>query len=214
MIDKSNEEISDLIRDWLVRNAGNIVIVLVLAAVMSLGYQWWQGHQAEKRSMVSHQLDLLQESALSFVNGKQSDEKTAREQARAIQATIAKESDNAVLVDLSALLLAGMEQGQEAVALLERAAKSSDVMVAGLARWQLAIHHLMQGDYAAARAQVENMRGGVMDAQLPVLQAYIARAQGDYQAALHAYSSLNDAEQNGLVEMLVNDLEARAALVP
>lgn len=205
MIDKSNEEISDLIRDWLVDNASALAAVIGLAIAMSVGYQWWQGRGEAQQSAVALQLDTLQ-SALSA-------EKVNLEQARTLQLNIAKEG-NARLGDLSALMLAAQEEEGKHVSLLEKAAKSDDALVAGLARYQLVMQALAKGDYKAASAQVELMRNGVMSAQVPMLQAAIAQAQGEFQSALTLYQNTAPAERDVLAEMMMNDLEVRALLKP
>ncbi|MDO4435128.1 MAG: tetratricopeptide repeat protein [Cardiobacteriaceae bacterium] len=212
LAEKSNEEISDLIRDWLVKNAGNIALVIGLAIAMSVGYQWYEGRGEEKRSQVSFQMDALQSALLT-----DADKETGKidvEKARAIQKTIVSESSSASLRDLSALLLAKAEDSSHAKALLSQASESSDEMVAGIARWQLALLAMEMGDEEAAKQQMELMRNGVMSHQVSALQGIVAQAKGDYQSALEIYRHQPVGEQNVLMEMMMNDLSARAVLLP
>lgn len=210
MIDKSNEEISDLIRDWLVDNASALATVIGLAVAMSLGYQWWQGRGEEQKSHIAFQMDNLQ-SALQPVSAEA---KVNLEQARTLQTTIAKEADSGSLRDLSALLLASQEEEGKRESLLSQAADSDDALVSGLARYHLVMQALVKGDYKAASAQVELMRNGAMSEQVPLLQATIAQAQGEYQSALTLYQNLKPEQRDVLAEMVINDLEVRALLKP
>lgn len=204
MIERTDEETGELVRAWLQRYGLAIVAGIALAIVAIGGYEWWQSKQRDEASEASAHLLALNEA----VAADQLDEAKAR---------YAEIADGA-LKPLADLLLATSYskdgQADEAQRYFERAASSSDPLVAQTATWQLVQLYIAREDDTAAEQALQQLKGSAYEGQIALLSGVIAQKKGDKQAALNHFKAALQANpgQADFIQTQVAALEGELAV--
>lgn len=178
MIDRSDEETGELVREWLQRYGLSILAGIIIAIALLSSYEWWKNHQKTTRSAITSTVLALHEAVSQHRGDK----------AQALYKKISA-SDKS-LEPLAALLMATLahdthEQKQEQQ-YLDIARGSKDPLIQQTANWQLAQLQVAHGD-AAAQQALQALKGSAYDNQLALMRAVLAQKQGKKQQALDAY---------------------------
>lgn len=175
MIDRTDEEMGELVRAWLQRYGLTILAGIVIAIAILSGSQWWHNHQLAARGEVTAQLLAMNDAV------------AAGDVAQA-KALYSRFDDNSEAQALAALLMASLDGDDgQATAYLETATHSNDPLVAQTAHWQLAQAQIGAGDYAAAQHSLQALKGSAYENQIALLHAVIAQQEGNDQQAMDAY---------------------------
>ena len=203
MIDRSNEELGEIVREWIKRYLPSILLAIVLAVgIISL-----TDRNREKKHNAAHllnqQLELLQNN---ISEGK-------LEEAKKAYQGNGLDKDEGIAGDIAALLIGGVYQEQDdktkARVAFEKALKSKDNLVAQTAKWQLANFFLDNQDYKQAENYLKELTGSVYANQIPRLRGDIFYMQGNSEEALKNYQLYQQVSPSPLMELVIHNLQAK-----
>lgn len=202
-MDRTEEETSELVREWLRRYGITIFLGIVIALAILFAMQWWNQRAENAGKQASEQLAQLQGQV----------ESGAYEQADRLYQEMSDAP--AVYHDLASLLMArshlARQESDKALALLDQASHADDALVAQTARWLKAQQFVAQGEYDRARQLLNELQGSVFDGQTDQLRGDIFALQNDPAAALQSYQIAMDKLASPLLEMRINALKAQLA---
>lgn len=181
MIERTDEETGELVREWLQRYGLSIFLGLVLAVGSVGGYQWWQDAKLDKASAQSAKLNALGDAVQA-------------NQADVAERIYAGMDASSATLGLAQLLMAKQAAQNEDLAqartYLEQATRANDKLIADSAHWQLANIELQDEHYDAALAQLQPLKGSAYHNQVALLEAVIYQQRGDLQQAADRYRSI------------------------
>jgi predicted negative regulator of RcsB-dependent stress response len=173
-------EQGERVRSWIRNNGLGLVGGIGLGLAAIVGWQWWQGQQAQGRMAVNAQFD---QAVTAFQAGR-----LPEDRGRATIATIA--GGNATLGTLAALQLAGeyarAGRRDDAIAVLQ-GVRETDPDLRGVVRQRLARLLIDAGKGKDALALLDDERNpGMLDARgdAQMLLGDRAKARADYLKAL------------------------------
>lgn len=203
MIDRSNEELGEIVREWIKRYLPSIILGILLA----VGIMFFTEKSREKKHNAAHllnqQVELLQ-NAIS--EGK-------LEEAKKAYQGNGLDKDEGIAGDIAALLIGSVYQEQDdktkARVAFEKALKSKDNLVAQTAKWQLANFFLDNQDYKQAENYFKQLEGSVFANQIPRLRGDMAYLQGKTEEALKHYQNFQKLSPSAITELLISNLQAQ-----
>ncbi|MEX0603163.1 MAG: tetratricopeptide repeat protein [Marinobacter sp.] len=208
---RTDEEQVEAIKDWWKRNGSSLLIGIVAALAIVFGWQAWQDHQAEKRSVAAAQFSKLVNSL-----GEGSDEERT-ETVGYLAKELQENFEDSAYAIYATLILAQqqlMDQAEPEAA--EASLEWAHARVEGGSALELIVRsRLAQAQFAAGRHDeaLETLDGagetGEFAGIYSELQGDILLAKGDRAAAEEAYRSAREAStsgQNGLLELKLSDL--------
>ncbi|UJF23800.1 tetratricopeptide repeat protein [Suttonella sp. R2A3] len=194
MMERTDEETGELVREWLQRYGVSIIVGLVLAVGAVGGYQWWQSAQLKQASEQSALLNQLGDAVEA-------------NQAQETQRIYAEMDQSAQTIGLAQLLMAKEAATNNDLAraktFLGEAVNAKDPLVVDSARWQLANLEMRDGQYDAALSELQALKGSAYANQVALLEAVIYQQQGNLERAAEAYRSIQ-----GDAAMLAQQLAA------
>lgn len=201
MIDRTDEETLDLIRNWL-RQYGLVIaggLVLGIAGVAA--YQWWQGAQADNAQQEAQYLAQLRDAAVTGnVAG-----------ADKLYGHFAKSSGG--MADMAALLTAKAHfdnaDYDKAKTHLDKASASKDDLIAQSAAWYLAQLAAKQQRWEDVRLQTQNLQNSVYAVWALQLDALAYRAENQPDKALTALENAHSRAADPLVQMQIQALKSQ-----
>lgn len=201
MIDRTDEETADLIRNWLRQYGLVIAGGLGLGIAGVFGYQWWQGAQHDNAQREAQALAGLREAVDAGNKGE----------AEKIYAGFAKSGGE--MADMAALLLARMyvERQDYAAAQphLAKAAASKDALVAQSADWyalQLAAREARWDDVLN---QVQGLQSSIYAVPALQLSALAHRAKNAPDKALAALEDAYSRAADPFLQMQIQALQSQ-----
>lgn len=179
MIDRTDEETGELIRDWLQRY-GLILLIVIIAFIAAVsGYRWWNEKQQQNLSEQAGYLISLHDAVMA---GKDKD----------AAAQFAKIDKNGEMFAFANLLMARLaHQNQDdssALNYLAQAEQAKDKAVADLASWQKAKLELAMGNADAATTDLQHLNGTLFGKEVAGLRGVIEQNQGQLNAAAKSYA--------------------------
>lgn len=203
MIDRSNEELGELVREWIKKYLPSIILGIVLAVGIMFLTEKNREKKRNAQHLLSQQLELLQNE---IINGD-------LEKAKKAYAANGLDKDQSVSGDMAALLIAGVYQEQEdktkARAAFERATNSKDNLISQTAKYQLANFFLDNQDYQAAEKYIKQLEGSVFANQIPKLKGDMAYLQAKFDEALKQYQAYQKVSPSTINELVIANLQAQ-----
>lgn len=200
MTDRTDEEVVDLIRDWLRQYGLTIIGGLGLGIAGIFGYEWWQSSQERAAQQRAEQVLALQEAVKA----------DKWEEAQRIFAAIDTKADSEMR-GMAGMLLAkaALAAGDTAAAKLhlEKAASAKDVFVAQTARWHLAQLAAQEGQWDGVIEQAEALQTSIYAVPALELKALAYKAQNEPAKALSALEDANSRVPNPFLEMQIQALK-------
>ena len=214
--EQSEEEQVEAFKSWWRKNGVSVISGLALAAILSLGWQWWQGQQELKAQRAGQVFSEMSAALQSAETSAQPPATLDYQKPRALAEQLASEFPDSFYAELAALTLARLDlesqQADAARARLEHLSKNAkNEAVKPLARLRLA--HLLWGTGQADaalkaledvwpetyRSDADALRGDIL-----VSLARLDEARKAYDAAL-AQATLLGLE-TGLLRIKRDDL--------
>lgn len=203
MIDRTDEETTQLVKDWIRRYGLTILAGIVIALVGVFALKGWQERARGKASARSEQLAHLQSAVV------RQDLETAEKRYADLQ------SSNTIQTAMADLLMAKLyhEQRDNAAATqaLQRVEKSEDALLAQTAMFSLAQLQVDAGKYDAALTTIASLRGSAYDGELDRLQGDIFLLQEKPREALGSYQTSQKIQPGPLTQLRIDALKARLA---
>lgn len=225
--EQSEEEQVEAFKSWWRKNGVSVISGLVLAAALSLGWQYWQGQkelQAQRAGQVYAEMSVALDAAETTQGEKTGSTAPDFQKPRALAEQLISEFPDSFYAELAALSLARMDlESQHAEAAQARLVHLSEharnEAIRPLARLRLA--HLQWGTAQADaalktldgvwpetyRSEVDALRGDIL-----VSQARLDDARKAYDAAL-AQATLLGLE-TGLLRIKRDDLGGASHATP
>lgn len=225
--EQSEEEQVEAFKSWWRKNGVSVISGLVLAAALSLGWQYWQGQkelQAQRAGQVFAEMTVALESAETTNTEKKDPVAPDLQKPRALAEQLVTEFPDSFYAELAALSLARMDiESQQADAAQARLQHLSEharnEAIRPLARLRLAHLQWGTGQADAAlktldgfwpetyRSDADALRGDIL-----VSQARLDDARKAYDAAL-AQATLLGLE-TGLLRIKRDDLGGASHATP
>lgn len=200
MVDRTDEETAELIREWLQQYGLTIITGVVLGVGILFAYRWWQDEQADKRSARS----ALVENAHQALNAQ------SYAQVLSLAQDDSLVGDTATLMQLLAAKAAVASSEQDkALTWLEQAANSDDELLAQTANWRLAQLHVAAEQFDQALGLIQLLHDGAYAGQAAMLEGYIYDVQGQLDKALEAYRRSHTLMPSNNTALLINAIEAK-----
>lgn len=204
MIDRSEDETTELVRDWIRRYVPTFIAGIVLAIAILYGMDWWKNRNRLQSNQYSAQLEALN-SAI---------ENQEWANAKALYQDL--EKDVTIYGDLAALLMgrvfAQENDMEHAGFALEKAKSSKDAFVSQVARWQIIQLQIEKKEYDNALKGLEAMKDSIYANQISAAKGDIYLLQGKAKDALTAYEQAQKQTPNPLLELRIKALKAQLAL--
>lgn len=201
MIDRTDEETVDLIRNWLRQYGLTILGGLGLGIAGVIGYEWWQSSQSHS----------AQEDANAVESLRLAVEAGDLAQAEKAFAPLAQSSGE--MAEMGALLMARAqtEAGDyvNARTQLQKAAASKDAVLAQTANWYLAQLSAREGDWDGVLAQVQGLQAGIYASGAHILAAQAYRAKNEPEKALAALENAQARSPDPFLEVQIQALKAQ-----
>lgn len=201
MVDRTDEETAELIREWLQQYGLTIIAGLVIGVGVLFGIQWWKNTQQDKKSQ--------QSAVVEAVNTALENEEYSQAMALTQQQELSND-DIAALADLlaakSAFELGDLAQAQD---FLHKASQAKDILLAQTAQYRLAQVYALSGQYDEALAQAQLLKDTPYDAQIALLEGNIEQMRGRYEQALAHYQRAQTLSPSAEVEALIRAIEAQ-----
>lgn len=201
MIDRTDEETVDLIRQWLRQYGLMVVGGLGLGMAGVLGYQWWQNSTHAKAQTQALALSQLRD-AVEVGN-----------LAEAGNLFAAAQNGGGEMADAAALLLAKAHQDAQdddkAKAHFDAAAKSKDALIAQSAQWHLAQLAARQARWDDVLTQTQQLQNSVYAVPALQLSAVAYRAQNQLDKALSALENANARVADPFIQMQIQALKSQ-----
>lgn len=201
MIERSGEELGELIRAWLQKHAITLILAIIAVIVIIGGIDWWRNAKIENARATSAIVVQINDAIAA------NDNKQATHYYEQIE-------DDHVLKPMAALLMATIQTPDQRQAFLELARTSDDFLIQQTAKWQLAQLWITQTKYDQAKAALDELKHSIYASQVPILQALVAQLEGDPAAALAAYEQAlqNNPAASVLLEGQITALKAELML--
>lgn len=201
MVDRTDEETAELIREWLQQYGLTIIAGLVIGVGVLFGIQWWKNTQQDKKSQ--------QSAVVEAVNTALENEEYSQAMALTQQQELSND-DIAALADLlaakSAFELGDLAQAQD---FLHKASQAEDILLAQTAQYRLAQVYALSGQYDEALAQAQLLKDTPYDAQIALLEGNIEQMRERYEQALAHYQRAQTLSPSAEVEALIRAIEAQ-----
>ncbi|WP_072281458.1 YfgM family protein [Rappaport israeli] len=201
MVDRTDEETAELIREWLKQYGLTTIAGLVIGVGVLFGIQWWKNTQQDKKSQ--------QSAVVEAVNTALENEEYSQAMALTQQQELSKD-DSSALADLlaakSAFELGDLAQAQD---FLHKASQAEDILLAQTAEYRLAQVYALSGRYDEALAQAQLLKNTPYDAQIALLEGNIEQMRGRYEQALAHYQRAQAISPSAEVEALIRAIEAQ-----
>lgn len=201
MVDRTDEETAELIREWLQQYGLTIIAGLVIGVGVLFGIQWWKNTQQDKKSQ--------QSAVVEAVNTALENEEYSQAMALTQQQELSND-DIAALADLlaakSAFELGNLAQAQD---FLHKASQAKDILLAQTAQYRLAQVYALSGQYDEALAQAQLLKNTPYDAQIALLEGNIEQMRERYEQALAHYQRAQALSPSAEIEALIRAIEAQ-----
>lgn len=196
---RSDEENSELLKEWMRRYVPTIVLGIVIALAIIFGLRFYEKRELDALHAFSYQLERLEEAVLEG----------NLQNAESAFAKLDVTKDNSYTQMASLLMAQAYQQVGEfskAKALLDRQWKDGDALFSQALTWQR-VHILLNlEEYDDALLALDGLKATMYAEQIPRLEGDIYYRQGRWQEALSAYEGIF--EKNLLDEMRVQQLRA------
>lgn len=201
MIDRTDEETADLIREWLRKYALTVLIGIVLGLFGVYGYQWWQKSKTRSYQEQSEVLGKLHEALLD----KAPDKVLSLYQAQKFDGEIA------ALAALVAAKAAYQKQDfANAENYLSQAGKSKDTLIRQMTDFQKVNLFIAKKDWEKARAALQALKSGAFAKRVLELEAYVLIQQKDLAGALAIYQQI--LTPSSYLTMQIESIKSQLAL--
>ena len=205
MIERSNEEMGEIVREWIRHYLPSIILGIVLALAVLFGIDYWNEHKHRSNS----QLNYILEQMVDEINSGDTDKAILTYQQKL-------QNDHTEQGNIAAMLIASVyldkQEKQKALAAWEKASKAQDEVVAHTAKWQLAKQKVADGDYARADLLMNDLAKSMYAAQINLLRGDSLYLQGKKSEALAAYRKAAQDSASPILSMTVDILAAEENL--
>lgn len=201
MIDRTDEETVDLIRQWL-RQYGLVVVGgLALGIAGVLGYEWWKNSRHGNAQQEAQALAALR-AAVDAGNKGEADK---------IFAGFANSSGE--MADMASLLLAKAHVDQQDYAGAQphfhKASASKDALIAQSAGWYLAQLAARESRWDDVLAQTQNLQASIYAVPALQLSAVAHRAKNEPDKALAALENAYSRAADPFLQMQIQALKSQ-----
>lgn len=201
MIDRTDEETVDLIRQWL-RQYGLVVVGgLALGIAGVLGYEWWKSSRHGNAQQEAQALAALR-AAVDAGNKGEADK---------IFAGFANSSGE--MADMASLLLAKAHVDQQDYAGAQphfhKASASKDALIAQSAGWYLAQLAARESRWDDVLAQTQNLQASIYAVPALQLSAVAHRAKNEPDKALAALENAYSRAADPFLQMQIQALKSQ-----
>lgn len=204
MIDRTDEEIGELVKAWIRRYGLPLIAGVIIALAAIFAARWWQAHKQQGSHQFSDQLATLNRAL---------DDKNYAQAETAYQTLQQEHTIYSQLADLAmAKSYVAQKKPAQAEALLQNAQGSSDKLISETALFSLAQLQTSEKKYPQALQTLSKLEGSAYQAQIEALRGDIYVLQNKLADALSAYQRAQDAQPSPLTEMRINLLKGQVSL--